>query len=199
MFGTWVANNIGMHTQRTRAVLTSQQVKDIFHLRNLPADGTVGSASHCRCASRSAEVSRKFGVSPKAIRDIWNRRTWCRVTSSIYPAVDNIQGAESMNTVLEATGLHCAASTSRKVIGRPRGSKDSKPRRRPHINRRSLLDDRKSMDPNQRHAVQYSLPIAEDQSRCDSGESLASCSDRDALPGIEESSLLRTYPFFLQF
>lgn len=194
-----------MHTPHTRrAVLTSQQVRDIFHLRNLPADGTVSSASHCRCASRSAEVSRKFGVSPKAIRDIWNRRTWCRVTSSTFPAVNNIQGAESMNTVLEATGSHCAASTSRKVIGRPRGSKDSKARRRPHIDRRSLLDDRQSMDPTQRQAVQYSLPFAEDQSRCDSGESSTEkkhlfCSDRDALPGIEECSLLRTYPFFLQF
>ena len=33
---------------------------------------------------KSRTVSRLFGVSPRAIRDIWNRRTWCHVTKHLW-------------------------------------------------------------------------------------------------------------------
>ncbi len=56
--------------KRTRAILTTKEACEIFLLR--PADHTL-SRRKSMVAGDSGAVSQRYGVSPKAIRDIWNR------------------------------------------------------------------------------------------------------------------------------
>jgi hypothetical protein len=213
-----------------RAALTNQQVIEIFGLRQSKCEIS-GSSSHFTLTSRSKEISRKFGVSPKAVRDIWNRRTWCSVTSVIFPDA-NTNLSETITfpadscmkaSVREATGLRFELHGSKG--GRPRGSKDSKPRKR-----RYLPYPIAEMSQGQCHslglatqlaaAAQYALPDSLDPSKCESKQTFSAvaignaqfdrientaeiCSfgdlNRSAVHGDEECSLYRTYPFFLQF
>jgi hypothetical protein len=39
---------------------------------------------------KSVQVSAKYGVSAKTIRDIWNRRTWTDATSFLWSSHDRI-------------------------------------------------------------------------------------------------------------
>lgn len=55
---------------RPRAFLTPEKVAEIFDLR-----WDTGAWE-----ARSVKVAQSFGVAPKTIRDIWNKRTWVRVT-----------------------------------------------------------------------------------------------------------------------
>ena len=59
----------------------------------------------------TADVAREYGVSSKAIRDIWVGRTWYRETFHLDPSRSD------------------AAERLMKRVGRPKGAKDSKPRR----------------------------------------------------------------------
>ena len=82
-----------------RLVLTIDQVKDIFKLKDCHGHATLHSAS--------VSIGRQYHVSSKAIRDIWNGRSWLEVTFELWD---------------EKT------RPARKIIGRPKGRKDSKPR-----------------------------------------------------------------------
>ncbi len=65
------------------------------------------------------------------MRDIWNRRTWCSVTSIKPEAEAEADQHEECFDPVETAGssvLHRASHM--KKVGRPLGSKDSKPRRR---------------------------------------------------------------------
>ena len=60
---------------RRRAIITNAIAKDIFSLKHQ----YFGSRLHCQSSSlrtrptnHSIEVSRLYGISPKAVRDIWN-------------------------------------------------------------------------------------------------------------------------------
>jgi hypothetical protein len=164
-----------------RAALTNQQVIEIFGLRQPKCENS-GSSSHFTLTSRSKEISRKFGVSPKAVRDIWNRRTWCILTSVMFPD-SNTNLSETLTfpedscmkaSVRDATGLRFELHGPGSKGGRPRGSKDSKPRKR--------------------RCLPY--PIAEiSQGQCHS----LGLAKQHGVHGDEECSLYRTYPFFLQF
>ena len=59
---------------RPRAILTSRQAMDIFRL-SLPAAGR----------PTATAVAREYGVSEKAVRDIWTARTWADDTSLLDP------------------------------------------------------------------------------------------------------------------
>jgi hypothetical protein len=64
-----------------RAVLTATQAIEIYSYRK--------TKSNCHkkdplLTGRSAAVAKKFNVSPKAIRDIWNRRTWTQETQHLW-------------------------------------------------------------------------------------------------------------------
>ena len=88
-------------SRKSRAKLTEADVLDIFH---------------CKAHLMSAAcLSKKYGVSEKAVRDIWTGRTWSKET------------------------WHLDASRSRplKKMGRPVGRQDTKPRK-PRIIHRKL-------------------------------------------------------------
>ena len=88
-------------SERSRIVLTSSIAREIFQLKF-----THGFAS---LHSASLRLAVKYGVSSKAIRDIWNGRSWLEATYDLWNVDDR---------------------PARRIIGRPKGKKDSKPRMR---------------------------------------------------------------------
>ena len=84
-----------------RAVLTDEQARDIFRNKPVPRS---------KARDRAGILAREFGVTVKAVRDIWKGRTWYRVTSKL----------DSSQPV--------SAERLQKRPGRPRGAKDSRPR-----------------------------------------------------------------------
>ena len=82
-----------LESRKTRAKLTEADALDVFHCK-----------THLMSA---ASVSKKYGVSEKAVRDIWTGRTWSKET------------------------WHLDASRSKplKKMGRPVGRQDTKPRK----------------------------------------------------------------------
>ena len=81
-------------TTKPRTRLTVSDVINIFRCKQSSIQATT--------------VANMYGVSEKAIRDIWTARTWARETWHLEP---------SRTLVL-------------KQVGRPRGSKDSRPRQK---------------------------------------------------------------------
>ena len=97
-----------LESRKTRAKLTEADALYIFH---------------CKTHSLSAAyVAKKYGVSEKAVRDIWTGRTWSKET------------------------WHLDASRSRplKKMGRPVGRKDAQPRKPRNVRR--TLDSTKLND-----------------------------------------------------
>ena len=65
---------------RVRIVLTACQAVEIYNQKPK-------SAEQCdlpRFSGLSVVIAEKYGVSPKTIRDIWNRRTWVFATKHLY-------------------------------------------------------------------------------------------------------------------
>jgi hypothetical protein len=85
---------------KRRAVLTPQLAREIFRLRY----AKLAPNSH----STSTALASKYQVGSKTIRDIWSGRCWLEATSDLWDDTDRPQA---------------------KVKGRPKGRKDSKPRR----------------------------------------------------------------------
>ncbi len=97
----------------------------------------------------SIPVSKMFGISPRAIRDIWNRRTWEHATADLWELETFVEETEaSLNEVLfsRIDLIHRSDHHSAMLLvspdfdshtqqvkavrqpGRPRGSRDKHPR-----------------------------------------------------------------------
>ena len=63
-----------------RALLTKQQATEIYMIGKLVRH----QGSDPMQGSRSAQIAKTYGVSSKAIRDIWNRRTWQNETRHLW-------------------------------------------------------------------------------------------------------------------
>uniref|UniRef100_A0A7S0M491 Uncharacterized protein n=1 Tax=Cryptomonas curvata TaxID=233186 RepID=A0A7S0M491_9CRYP len=76
---------------------------------------------------QSAPLAKRYGVSPKTIRDIWNRRTWAYVTIQLWcleqPDIGEVHASGPSSFQLDGIEY-------RKNRGRPKGSRDKKPRTR---------------------------------------------------------------------
>jgi hypothetical protein len=57
-------------------ILTAEQARTIYCLRSASTAEGYHSKS---IAGKSSLVAEMFGVSPKTIRDVWNRKTWTQV------------------------------------------------------------------------------------------------------------------------
>lgn len=94
----------------------------------------------------SVAVSNFFGISPKTVRDIWNLRTWRHVTINLSSCtnVSGLRFARDYEGMISSPDdgdigsapcdpviplLFSSHGAARKSVGRPRGSKDKKPRR----------------------------------------------------------------------
>jgi hypothetical protein len=86
-------------SDRARTVLTADQACEIFASKHHHGFVSLHMAS--------VRLSLKYGVSAKAIRDIWTGRSWLRATHHLWDE---------------------KVRPEQKVIGRPKGRKDSKPR-----------------------------------------------------------------------
>ena len=64
-----------------RAILTETQAIEIYTYRKMNNNSP---KTDTRLSGRSAAVAEKFNVSPKAVRDIWNRRTWTQETQHLW-------------------------------------------------------------------------------------------------------------------
>ena len=69
-----------------KRILTEKQAKEIYqiYLAELSPSSSFMKAKN----SRSTRLTSIYGVSPKTIRDIWNRRTWTSVTSLVVNEED---------------------------------------------------------------------------------------------------------------
>jgi hypothetical protein len=90
-----------------RAILTDEQAQQIFRCKPAPEE---------KVRKRAAALSKIYGVSAKAIRDIWLGRSWyratCHLDQSKPPTAERLQ----------------------KKAGRPKGARDSKPRAKKYPN-----------------------------------------------------------------
>mmetsp|Transcript_11188 Transcript_11188/g.31128 ORF Transcript_11188/g.31128 Transcript_11188/m.31128 type:complete len:119 (-) Transcript_11188:81-437(-) len=68
---------------RSRSVLTREQVIEIYAMREV-----VKKDSACK-------VAKKYGVCEKAVRDIWNGRTWGKLTNAAKNRTESQRGADS--------------------------------------------------------------------------------------------------------
>ena len=96
-----IVRTASLSSERPRIVLTSQTAREIFELKNTHHYASLHSAS--------LRLASKYGVSSKAIRDIWKGRSWLEATYDLWNVEDR---------------------PARRIIGRPKGKKDSKPRMR---------------------------------------------------------------------
>ena len=85
---------------RPRLLLSNEEAREIFKLQTTHGYPSLHAAS--------VVFAKKYGVSPKAIRDIWTGRSWLEATFSLWNADER---------------------PVRRTIGRPKGKKDSKPRK----------------------------------------------------------------------
>ena len=83
-----------------RGILTQDEAREIFLARL--QNGKSGSNSF------STRLAEHYNISPKAIRDIWTGRSWLEATFDLWNAEDR---------------------PCRRSVGRPKGKKDSKPRK----------------------------------------------------------------------
>ncbi len=139
-------------TDRTFSViLTAEHARTIYLLRSATtAEDTVANS----VAGKSSLVAEMFGVSPKTIRDVWNRRSWVQVTLIISTDVNTffnrhafsrrqvtrdlwseqeacLYEREHMTPVLHAWTEETGPLVFKRR-GRPPGAKDARPRKRRH-------------------------------------------------------------------
>jgi hypothetical protein len=131
-----------------KIMLTAQQAAEIY--KQLPAD-TV------HITSKSVVVGKQFGVSAKTIRDIWKRETWVKATRPLWSEADEQKYQEHETRSAACSGgaraappgsvasllsteearspspQSCSGASSScgsRTLGRPKGVKDSRPRKR---------------------------------------------------------------------
>jgi hypothetical protein len=96
--------NIDIHdskldSNRSRVILSKSVAREIFAVKNSLGLETIHKAS--------IRLAAKYHISSKAIRDIWKGRSWLNATFDLWGVEDR---------------------PARRIIGRPKGKKDSKPR-----------------------------------------------------------------------
>jgi hypothetical protein len=120
--------------QRRRIVLSEELAVEIYKHKLVPSD-----KNGKMLKGRSATVAKFYNVSPKAIRDIWNHKTWKYATFHIWsgtfgPATTKF----GFSSCSQVDGMQAQSMTSSRSLegtlhhrpGRPKGSCDTRPRKR---------------------------------------------------------------------
>eukprot|EP00284_Hemiselmis_tepida_P009890 CAMPEP_0174927966 /NCGR_PEP_ID=MMETSP1355-20121228/22666_1 /TAXON_ID=464990 /ORGANISM="Hemiselmis tepida, Strain CCMP443" /LENGTH=598 /DNA_ID=CAMNT_0016174105 /DNA_START=290 /DNA_END=2082 /DNA_ORIENTATION=- len=108
-------------------ILSKQQATDIYMMRS-PETTT---DEFKDVAGKSSMVAEMYRVSPKTIRDIWNRKTWTQVTRTSWTAEEAEEYAQEQALAKLPPSERAALKDDfKKRRGRPPGSKDTRPRRR---------------------------------------------------------------------
>ena len=78
----------GKCIERIGLVLTATQAIDIYKcklaFRHPSTFQSCLQSTESRMKGQSVPVAERFGVSPKTVRDIWNRRTWAYTTAYLW-------------------------------------------------------------------------------------------------------------------
>ncbi len=74
---------------RHRFVLNVGQARDIYELNYLASKRASTPNLLGQKVSNSVVLAAQYGVSPKTIRDIWNRKTWAHTTADLFEAGKN--------------------------------------------------------------------------------------------------------------
>mmetsp|Transcript_19583 Transcript_19583/g.30679 ORF Transcript_19583/g.30679 Transcript_19583/m.30679 type:complete len:306 (+) Transcript_19583:237-1154(+) len=138
------------------AKLSVEQVLEIYSHRPL------GGVRQSALAGRSTELSKIYHVSPKAIRDIWNRTAWNHLTepdkvgehhgaaNQDSAAVSSPGSSEgSPSPVNNEEGKDLSVPAVRRKPGRPPGSKDAMPRKRRRQSKRAEDENQAPGDAHQ--------------------------------------------------
>uniref|UniRef100_A0A6U6C969 Uncharacterized protein n=1 Tax=Guillardia theta TaxID=55529 RepID=A0A6U6C969_GUITH len=99
------SSGVEVKKKKKKAILTPVMALEIYSYRNVDTENKT---------AESCEVANKYGISSKSVRDIWDRRTWARITRQMWTR----QEKEDYD------------KTHQRGPGRPSGTKDSKPRKR---------------------------------------------------------------------
>ena len=146
-------------------ILSASDAENIYMekllINNSNAGGLAKASGGC-LKGKSVPVAARFGVSSKTIRDIWNRRTWPRATCHLW-CLDIADSARNQYSVdrwtkvnpslldcdnirirvqlISLSRAHCQILAKPSTPGRPKGSLDSKPRKRRTITPSSMQHD----------------------------------------------------------
>jgi uncharacterized protein YjcR len=60
------------------------QARDIYAMHHLASNVASTSNLLGHEVSKSVLLAAQYGVSPKTIRDIWNRKSWARITADLF-------------------------------------------------------------------------------------------------------------------
>lgn len=118
----------GVKPQRKqKAFLCEQDVLQIYSNRPLrDEDGTFLPST-----SRSKELADMYKVSDKTVRDIWNRRSWGKVTRPLWSEAEVAAVQSQERSLLSSSSQDKSIVLARtRAPGRPRGSHDTVKRRK---------------------------------------------------------------------
>ena len=146
--------------EKKRAILNEQQVREIFRLK---PSSNKHSNNHDRGNSgKSSLVSKKYRISPKAVRDVWNFRTWRHITLTMIDCAEILdQNATSATSALsrpseKIMGDAIDVNPGSPLTTRPFSDTFLHPQVIPHFSRSSgskLKQSRKKSDAGQQRAT----------------------------------------------
>mmetsp|Transcript_18120 Transcript_18120/g.50028 ORF Transcript_18120/g.50028 Transcript_18120/m.50028 type:complete len:197 (-) Transcript_18120:971-1561(-) len=175
-----LGKNLGLRAERSatkRAKLSSGEAAEIFKLR---IEGDCESLS--AMTAKSNKIASMFNVSPKAVRDIWNQRTWRHATVGIGGNTDFLQNFSAAGSRTGQTMI----SKSRKR------NRNEDPERTKSDENACFHKTSSAFFVDSGRASQFEGRDFGYASRCVQGSS--HCPQESADHGF---SLSRTYPFFL--
>ena len=95
----------------TRNLLTAQQAREIYQMKPEPLKPST--LPHGRSESRI--LAQQYGMSPKAIRDIWNGRTWIHATAHSSISSEGSTSHEVFGPLCKFWRLRTAPSTQKQI------------------------------------------------------------------------------------
>ena len=114
-------------TRAPRAILTVEQAIEIYHLRLKSDTAQSAGRGAAPTPGRTQAVAEHFGVSPKTVRDIWNRRSWANETRHLWapsekPGYRPCRRANTAEGVQSALDAASAETTGAGQADQPMGS-----------------------------------------------------------------------------
>mmetsp|Transcript_39620 Transcript_39620/g.105471 ORF Transcript_39620/g.105471 Transcript_39620/m.105471 type:complete len:113 (+) Transcript_39620:102-440(+) len=92
---------------RAHKILSAKQAIEIYQLK---FDDVTGKFKRVgtKISSPSTIVASRYGISPKAVRDIWNHRTWATETrNSTAVCIRHLQTKQSIQVTLNVLMYNC--------------------------------------------------------------------------------------------
>ena len=95
----------------TKSLLTAHQAREIYRLKPEPFKPSTSP----RGQSQSRVLAQRYGMSPKAIRDIWNGRTWIHATAHSSISSEGSTSHEVFGPLCKFWRLRTAPSTQKQI------------------------------------------------------------------------------------